>query len=229
MTKACSRSWAAAAPLAIIAVVFAAPWGFAPDHGLSLNQAVAANGNANGHDSNGGGGNGGGGNGGNGNGGTGNGGNSGAHGAGGKHADAGNAPGNGLSHSDQSMHSDQSIHSGLSIGQVDDDASGLGALNAAHASAQAFANASPNSEVGRVRTYERTLDRYLSDLNAGASPAVLDADIVAVGDALGAAANKTVTPETVDRLNGLLGVSTVSDPNWDTTTAPSVVSVANER
>ena len=219
MTKACNRSWAAAVPLAIFAVVFAAPWGFAPDRGLSLNQAVAANGNANGHDSNGGGGNGG----------SGNGGNGGGQGAGGKQADAGNAGGNGLSHSDQSMHSDQSIRSGLSIGEVDDGASGLGALNAAHASAQAFANASPNSEVGRIRTYERTLDRYLSDLNAGASPAVLGADIVAVGDALGAAANKTVTPETVDRLNGLLGVSTDSDPNWDTTTAPSVVNVANER
>ena len=176
------------------------PWGFAPDRGLSLNQAVAANGNANGHDSNGGGGNGG----------SGNGGNGGGQGAGGKQADAGNAGGNGLSHSDQSMHTDQSIRSGLSIGEVDDGASGLGALNAAHASAQAFANASPNSEVGRIRTYERTLDRYLSDLNAGASPAVLSADIVAVGDALGAAANKTVTPETVDRLNGLLGVSTDS-------------------
>jgi Predicted membrane protein len=210
MTKASNRSWTAAVPIAIFAVVFAAPWGFAPDRGLSLNQAVAANGNANGHDSNGGGGNGGGGNGGGGN------------GVGGNHADAGNAQGNGLSHSDQS------IHSGLSIGQADADASGLGALNAAHASAQAFANASPNSEVGKIRTYEGALDRYLSDLNAGASPGVLNADIVAVGDALGAAANKTLTTDTVDRLNGLLGVSTVSDPNWETTTAPSVVSVANE-
>ena len=228
MTKACNRSWAAAVPLAIFAVVFAAPWGFAPDRGLSLNQAVAANGNGNGHDSNGGGGNGAGGNGGGGNGGSGNSGNGGGQGAGGKQADVGNAAGNGLSHADQSIHSDQSLRSGLSIGEVDDDASGLGALNAAHASAQAFANASPNSEVGRIRTYERTLDRYLSDLNAGAGPAVLDADIVAVGDALGTATNKTVTPETVDRLNGLLGVSTDSDPNWDTTTAPSVVSVANE-
>jgi len=210
MTKASNRSWTAAVPIAIFAVVFAAPWGFAPDRGLSLNQAVAANGNANGHDSNGGGGNGGGGNGGGGN------------GVGGNHADAGNAQGNGLSHSDQS------IHSGLSIGQADADASGLGALNAAHASAQAFANASPNSEVGKIRTYEGALDRYLSDLNAGASPGVLNADIVAVGDTLGAAANKTLTTDTVDRLNGLLGVSTVSDPNWETTTAPSVVSVANE-
>jgi hypothetical protein len=216
MTKASNRSWTAAVPIAIFAVVFAAPWGFAPDRGLSLNQAVAANGNANGHDSNGGGGNGGSGNGGGGN------------GAGGNDADAGNAQGNGLSHSDQSTHSDQSIHSGLSIGQADADASGLGALNAAHASAQAFANASPNSEVGKIRTYEGALDRYLSDLNAGASPGVLNADIVAVGDALGAAANKTLTTDTVDRLNGLLGVSTVSDPNWETTTAPSVVSVANE-
>lgn len=55
-------------------------------------------------------------------------------------------------------------------------------------------NASPNSEVGRIRTYRETLDRYLSDLN-----------IVAEGGALGAAANKTVTTDTVDRLNGLLG------------------------
>jgi len=62
----------------------------------------------------------------------------------------------------------------------------------------------------------------------GAPPAVLDADIAATGVALGAAANKTVTPDTVERLNGLLGVSTASDPNWESTTAPSIVGVANQ-
>jgi hypothetical protein len=48
------------------------------------------------------------------------------------------------------------------------------------------------------------------------------------GAALGAAANKTVmTPGTVDQLNDLLGVSTASDPNWDSTTAPDIAGIAN--
>jgi hypothetical protein len=31
----------------------------------------------------------------------------------------------------------------------------------------------------------------------------------------------------VDQLNGLLGVSTASDPNWESTTSPDIVAVAN--
>jgi hypothetical protein len=69
---------------------------------------------------------------------------------------------------------------GLAPGQGEDDnASGIGTLNAAHASPRALANASPNSEVGRIGTYKEALDRHISDLNAGAPPAVLSADITA--------------------------------------------------
>jgi len=123
---------------------------------------------------------------------------------------------------------DHAPEAGLAAGQAEDDAaSGLGALKAAHASPQALANADPNSRVGRIETYKEALDRYLSDLNAGARPAVLSADITATGIALAAAANKTVTTEAVDQLNGLLGVSTVSDPNWESRTSPDIVAVAN--
>jgi hypothetical protein len=31
----------------------------------------------------------------------------------------------------------------------------------------------------------------------------------------------------MDQLNDLLGVSTASDPNWDSTTAPDIAGIAN--
>jgi hypothetical protein len=147
-------------------------------------------------------------------------------------SESGNANGNGSGNGSVAAGKQADIHHApearLAASQAEDDgASGLGALNAAHASARALANASPNSEVGRIETYKEALDRYLSDLNAGAPPAVLSADITATGIALGAAANKTVTTENVDQLNGLLGVSTASDPNWDSSTSPGIAAVAN--
>ena len=42
-------------------------------------------------------------------------------------------------------------------------------------------------------------------------------------------ANKTVTTATLGRLNGLPGVSTASDPNWESTTSPYIVAVATGR
>jgi hypothetical protein len=228
MTEESKRPRARAVSTAALAMVLAATVSFVSDHGFSLSQAEAANGN--GHDSHGGGngGNGnGGGNGGNGEAG-GNGGNGVGHGAAGKQADAGHAQSAGFSDSRPSSAQAGFSDSSPSSAQLDGDASGLGSLNAAHASAQALANASPNSQVGRIDAYRRSLDRYLSDLNAGAPPGVLNDDIAAVGATLGDAANKTLTTRTVDRVNGLLGVSTASDPNWESSTAPSIVDIANE-
>jgi hypothetical protein len=177
-----------------------APVSFSPGHGLSLDQALAnGNGHGNGHDSQGGNGNGNG--------------NAGGNGTGGNNGN-GNGPAAG-----KQAEADHAQDAGLAAGQAEDgSSSGLRALDAAHASPRALANASSNSRVGRIEAYKEALDRYLSDLNAGAPAAVLSADIVATGIALGAAVNKTVMPETVDRLNGLLGVSTASDPNWEATT-----------
>jgi hypothetical protein len=191
----------------------AAPLSFTTGHGLSFKQAFA-NGNrhGNGHESQG-------------NGHTN--GNSNAGGNGNGNGSA-NANGNGSPAAGKQADLGHAPEAGLVAGQAEEDsASGLGALNAARASPRALANASPNSEVGRVETYKQALDRYLSDLNAGARSAVLSADITATGIALAAAANKTVTTEAVDQLNDLRGASTASDPNWESRTSPGIVAVAN--
>jgi hypothetical protein len=68
----------------------------------------------------------------------------------------------------------------------------LGALNAAHASAAAFAHANPNSEVGKIATYAK--DNAISPTST------------ATTNALNAAANKTpVSTTTRDALDGLIG------------------------
>jgi hypothetical protein len=70
-------------------------------------------------------------------------------------------------------------------------ASSLGRLNAARASAQAFAKASPHSTVGRISAYKNAL--AANDLDAAA-------------EALAGVANKTVTATSVSNLNELLGL-----------------------
>lgn len=87
-------------------------------------------------------------------------------------------------------------------------ASQLGALNAAHASLTARANAAPNSRVGMIATYERAM------LAALTLPAVTPQEITARNEAiaaalatLDAAANRSpVTTEVVAAVNALLGL-----------------------
>ena len=108
-----------------------------------------------------------------------------------------------------------------------DVASALGGLNAGHASAEAFLNASPNSRVGKIAAYEAAADSAeaavaaaaLADAAPGAavegSPADITADTAEMNaaaalateqTALNAAANKTpVSPATQAALDGLLG------------------------
>jgi hypothetical protein len=94
--------------------------------------------------------------------GNGNGGGNG-HGNGNASANAGNGhAGNGNS----------SPNSGGNHGAI---ASSLGALNAAHASAEAFANASPNSEIGRIKAY------YLANQTALASQDTFNTDLTTAG------------------------------------------------
>ncbi len=78
----------------------------------------------------------------------------------------------------------------------------LGNLNAAHASATARANASPNSMVGRIATYESQMNAALairdrSDRNAA---------IVAAREQLAESANKPLTAGNIARVDAMLGI-----------------------
>ena len=114
-------------------------------------------------------------------------------------------------------------------------ASTLGALNAAHASPNALAHASPNSRVGKIAAYKdsvaalNTANANLAaaqatlaaDIRAGAPAATITADQKAVNDAIAAqataqantaqalanAANKSISTATVVGVDNLLGVS----------------------
>lgn len=84
----------------------------------------------------------------------------------------------------------------------------LGALNAAHASPTARANAAPNSRVGMIATYERAMLAALA--LPGTNPQQIAARNEAIADALAsleAAANRgPVTAEVVAEVNALLGL-----------------------
>jgi hypothetical protein len=91
---------------------------------------------------------GGGGGGDHGGGGGGNHGNGGDHGNGGNHGTGGNHAKNTSSSSDDGQGDDSEDSS-----DTGGTSSDLGALNAAHASSKAFAHASPNSRVGKIKAY----------------------------------------------------------------------------
>jgi hypothetical protein len=78
----------------------------------------------------------------------------------------------------------------------------LGNLNAAHASANARANASPNSMVGRIATYETQMHNAL----AIQDPVARNAAITNAREQLAQSANKSLTPSAVARVDGLLGI-----------------------
>ncbi len=78
----------------------------------------------------------------------------------------------------------------------------LGNLNAAHASATARANASPNSMVGRIATYENQMHAAL----AIQDPAARNAAITQAREQLAQSANKSLTPTAVARVDSLLGI-----------------------
>jgi len=78
----------------------------------------------------------------------------------------------------------------------------LGNLNAAHTSANARANAAPNSMVGRIAAYETQM------LNAMQlqDPTQRNAAITAARSQLAQAANKPLTESTISRVDSLLGI-----------------------
>lgn len=77
-------------------------------------------------------------------------------------------------------------------------ASKLGALNAYHASPNAFKNASPNSRVGRIAAYWDKLQEAEADGTISAQ------EQTELDDLLDAAANKPIDAETREAFNDLL-------------------------
>ncbi len=73
----------------------------------------------------------------------------------------------------------------------------LGALNAYHASPNAYKNASPNSRVGRIAAYWDKLQEYEKD-------GITDEEQAELDDLLDAAANKPIDAATREAFNDLL-------------------------
>ena len=92
-------------------------------------------------------------------------------------------------------------------------ASKLGALNAYHASANAFKNASPNSRVGKIAAYYEALKAAEED------GTVDETEQAALDDLLDAAANKPLDDETRAAFNDLLREKFATDDTTDDTTA----------
>lgn len=87
-----------------------------------------------------------------------------------------------------------------------------GALNAAHASPQALANAAPGSRVGQVAAYDRAMLAALG--MPGTTPAELASRMLAISAAraqLATASGKSLTPAVVARVDRLLGLPS-TDP-----------------
>ena len=91
-------------------------------------------------------------------------------------------------------------------------ASKLGALNAYHASLNAFAHASPNSRVGRIAAYWDALQAAEED------GTVSPEEQTALDDLLDAAANKPIDEATRDAFNQLLRDKFASADTTDDTT-----------
>lgn len=77
-------------------------------------------------------------------------------------------------------------------------ASKLGALNAYHASPNAFKNASPNSRIGKIAAYWDKLQEFEEDGD------ISDKEQAELDDLLDAAGNKTLDDETKEAFNDLL-------------------------
>ena len=91
--------------------------------------------------------------------------------------------------------------------------SALGALNAGHANSAALANAAPQSEVGKIATYDKAMLVALALPTATPAEVVYrDQQIASVrATYLVAAANKPLSPAVVAKVDNLLGLP-ASDP-----------------
>ena len=105
-------------------------------------------------------------------------------------------------------------HSAASTGQL---ASAMGALNAAHASPAALANAAPGSTVGKISTYDKLMISALA--MPSASPTQIAARNAAITGArlqLASTTNKSVTPTVIAKVDQTLGLP-ATDPSLGTT------------
>ena len=87
----------------------------------------------------------------------------------------------------------------------------LGRLNAAHASATARANASPNSAVGLLGQYEAAVNAA-RDAISEEERADLEQTAIEI---LGQAANKELNEEVVSAVDALLGIESAPDAETD--------------
>jgi hypothetical protein len=87
------------------------------------------------------------------------------------------------------------------VSDIDSDASSLGALNAAHASATAREHAAPNSAVGKIATYEKSREAALTLQDPAAQAQALDDAETELAEAFG---KTELTTAQIDQINALL-------------------------
>jgi len=107
-------------------------------------------------------------------------------------------------------------HGAVHGGNTGATAAALGSLNASHASAQAFAHASPNSVVGHLAAYAAALNNGLTNAN-----------IATAAQALAKAANHSLTTTVVMAVNNNLTAKGVLNVSVDNTVAAHIASMAN--
>jgi hypothetical protein len=127
---------------------------------------------------------------------------------------SGNANGGGSGNAAHGQGATATDHGGgPSLANSHSIASALGALNAAHASSTALANAAPNSQVGKMAAYDKAMVAALG--MPAATPAQIAARTQAITTArstqLAAASNKSLSPAVVAQVDKLLGLPSV-DP-----------------
>ncbi|WP_457301860.1 Holotricin-3 precursor [Phyllobacterium sp. P5_D12] len=127
------------------------------------------------------------------------GGNGGGNGNGGGHGNNGGSHGKSSDRSNSVNSHDKAKVEKSSL-DTDDDKTGLGPLNAAHASARARERAAPNSSVGKIATYERSREEALALTDPALQEQALDDAIAQLETAFG----RTLTPAQVDRIDALL-------------------------
>jgi hypothetical protein len=94
---------------------------------------------------------------------------------------------------------------------IENAASLLGNLNAAHASEQGMANAAAGSIVGEIAAYKSAMSAALAETGDAQT-----ADITAAREQLALDSNKQLTPDAASQLDSLLGISG-ADPSLGTT------------
>jgi hypothetical protein len=92
--------------------------------------------------------------------------------------------------------------------------SALGALNAAHANSEAFANAAPQSEVGKISAYDKAMLAALALPTATPAEVAYQEQQISLDRStyLVSASNKPLSPAVVAKVDSLLGLP-ATDPS----------------